>query len=724
MRPSLPLAALLFAFAAIAVTIEGCGGGTTGPVPSNKFSSASSASVNVGNSPASVSLSESSGYGANVGFPGTSDGSTGSIALNITKTLPSGVSTPASIKRKPKAIGATVTPLVYIVATASANLTFNSSPSFTFGLPAGTTLAAGSSAYVAFWDPSQSASGWVTLLGPVTVSGNTITFPAESGVLSLKAGTQYVFALFTTSQSVAATLSGPLLVVDLTQTNLPAQTPVYLYVVGSIKTNPGVSYWLKPLQAASSTSASGSTVNVPVTVATMNPGSQTPPVSGCAGNGDDTNFYSCNSNQLGSLPSPVASAINGSVGVNGNYPNAWADYTIPVTVGTKVALNLNAISQIAGLGTGTSAFSGRIYISVGTPKLPITPIAGGTYIAPAFGNQAGQPGQWTLYDWIEFSYDSGGNFNGNTTQVNQFGIPLALSGTGIPAPQTLTQTRAAILQHFVSTPAPYGGTGSNLGAVVVSTPAGSATAYPASAMYLRAIAPQTIVAVGAYPTNGALRSTFDNYVATAYTAWATTPLVTHDLSTGYYSGVVFPTTPSITQPSGYPTGSLAFYSGQFTTMSSLATAVSGGLTPAFYLVGNNANPGNQNVISSTDIWANDNSLAPGGTTPTPSPAQLNVGKMLAAAFNRGLIVNPVGNAVTTSLDDASCSGSSYVSTFYPTGGTWNPWAQYFHSISTPYQSGVSPAAGLSYAFSYDDVCSQNPTVAFQPGTVTITVGNF
>ncbi len=712
MRPTSPYAVVLVAFATIAIMIAGCGGGgTSGPIKL-----ASNSTANVGASPTNTNLSEPSGYSANVGFPSTSDGSSGSIALNLTTSLPTGVSAPASMKRKPKAIGATVVPLVYVAATSNANVNFTSSPSFTFGLPPGISLAAGSSTYVAFWDPAQSATGWVTILGPGAVSGTTATFAATPGGFSLKSGTQYVFVLFTTSSpAVVAGLSGPVLELDLTQTNLPASTPVYIYVVGIIKSNSGMSYWLKPLQSASGgTPQAGSTVNVPVVAATMNPGSQSPP-AGCTNNGDDVNFYSCNNNQLNSLPSPAATAINGTGGTSGNYPSAWADYSIPATVGTKLALNLNAISQIPGLGTGTSAFSGRIYISVGVPKMPLTALSGGSYIAPSFGNNAGQPGQYTLYDWIEFSYDSNGIFNGNTTQVNQFGIALQLSGNGVPAPQTLTQSRSTILNYVAASAPPYGGTGSALGNAVVATPAGAATAFPAIAGYLRAIAPQTIVAVGAYPSGGALAHTFDSYITAAYAAWQTTPLVTNDQGTGYYTGVVFPTTPTISPtPSGYPTGSLAFYKGQYTTMSSLVSAVTGGATPAFYLTGTGAN---QNIISSTDIWANDNSLTNGGT------AQKNVGKILAAAFNRGIVVSP-SNVVTTYLDDSTCSAAPVVNTFYPASGTWNPWAQYFHSISSPPQTGTSPSVGLSYAFSYDDVCSQNPSISFAPGTVTITVGNF
>src|SRR6185312_13714473 len=92
-----------------------------------------------------------------------------------------------------------------------------------------------------------------------------------------------------------------------------------------------------------------------------------------------------------------------------NYPSAWADYSIQVsqTAPSQISLAKINTSNIPGLGTGTSAFSGRIYVSVGIPKLPFTVTSGG-FTAPIF---TAPPGYLTLFDWIEFSYDSLGNFN-------------------------------------------------------------------------------------------------------------------------------------------------------------------------------------------------------------------------------------------------------------------------------------------------------------------------
>lgn len=247
--------------------------------------------------------------------------------------------------------------------------------------------------------------------------------------------------------------------------------------------------------------------------------------------------------------------------------------------------------------------------------------------------------------------------------------------------------------------APFGNTG-----VMVSVPAGGESAYPASVQYLRAISPVTVSGAGS-----SLNTYFDADIATAYSVWQSTPLITNDVSTGYYTGVVFPVNgPSIAPPANYPAGSIAFYAGQYKTMQDLATALntSPPPPPAFYLTGSSVN-----VVTSNDIWQCVNSLASG------SPAQKNVGKMIGAAFNRGAVVSATGSVIT-SLDDGTCSG--LVSSFYASGTTCNLWSQWFQQYNTN---------GLAYGFPYDDVCDQNPSIpplnqTLVASFIRITLGNF
>lgn len=462
------------------------------------------------------------------------------------------------------------------------------------------------------------------------------------------------------------------LIIDLTQSGLPSDTPVYIYCVGLVGST---FYYLDSSFMPQVMALSDNTI------------------------------------AAGTFPGMDQLSTEAQETLAANYPSDWADWSIQVEVGTTLVLCLGNINtdNIPGLGTGTSAFSGRVYCSIGIPKLPFTVQSLG-YTQPVFGNGTGVPGSLTLYDWIEFSYDSEGNFNGNTSQVNQFGFPLMLTGYPLngqaqPIQGVFDIPRADILNTIASGSGPFWGS-----EVVVAVPAGCEAAYPANTGYLRAISPLSISALPPSNTLSAeLNAFFDTLITTAYQGWQSTPIVVTDVSTGSYTGVVFPVQgANITAPNGYPTGSLAFYQGSFQTMSDLAQALNSTDPPAlgFYLTGSSST-----LITSNDIWQCSNSLASGGT------AQTNVGKNLGAAFNRGIVVSPDGSVVT-SLNDGTCSQA--VSTFYPEGGTFNAWAMAFH---------VWNKNGLAYGFSYDDVCDQNPTIP-PPGqslvaqAVRITLGGF
>ncbi|AET92570.1 Tat pathway signal sequence domain protein [Burkholderia sp. YI23] len=424
------------------------------------------------------------------------------------------------------------------------------------------------------------------------------------------------------------------LTLDLTQTDLPAGTSVYAYVIGETSLTSGVTqYWVDS--------------------------TGTPHVMSVADNTMAPKTFSGAS----ALPVSEAAALAET------YPLAWADYSIPLTVGSSFVLDLAKlnVTSIPGLGTGTAAFSGRIYLSVGVPKLPFTALGSSAYTAPV---TVDGPGSLTMFDWIEFSFDSEGNFNGNTTQVDQFGFPLLLNGTPGGAQQgQYNASRPAILDAVSTLPAAF--------YLPQNVPAPSA--FPAGlavngSVTLRALSPKTISAQN--QCSGSLLTYFDQTIANWYQAWTTTPLSVTDLATGTYTGIV------------QPGVGLTFYAG---------TAASG---TAAFTVGGAGTPG----ISSYDVWQCANTLATG------SDAAKNVQKMLAAAFNRGVMSN--------ALADATCKNDA--STFYqitnPNTRVFNPWAQLFHRLSTN---------SLAYAFPYDDVCDQNPSIGLT-GTqsVTITLGKF
>jgi hypothetical protein len=438
------------------------------------------------------------------------------------------------------------------------------------------------------------------------------------------------------------------LTIDLTQTDLPAGTPAYAYIIGEVQGSPNTYWWINP---------SGMPQQMQTSDATW---------------------------AAGTFPHPASTPASVVAALAVNYPLAWADYSIPLTVGQTTVLNLANINptNVPGLGTGTAAFSGRVLISAGLPNLPITPVDGG-YTAPVFSNP---PGYLTLFDWIEFSFDSEQNFNGNTTQVDQFGFELILGGAtagGPVGPQgSLTAARSIIMAAF-------GPNGFADGALPVAVPAALASGvYPGTLTHLRAISPKTLTAEPNY--SGELATWFDTAIAQLYASAATQPVVTTDTATGTWTGYV--------PPSGPNAGILTFYPCDCPTLAALAAWIAA--HPSAVPIPLTGTAPATNRILTSDVWQCANTLASGGA------AQLNIGKMIAAALNRGVM--------SDTLNDGTCAQAA--AAFYPAGGTWNGWAQYFHSVS---------ANGLAYGFPYDDVCEQNPTIQLSPAaSVSITLGRF
>ncbi len=153
------------------------------------------------------------------------------------------------------------------------------------------------------------------------------------------------------------------------------------------------------------------------------------------------------------------------IDLNNNTNGAWSDGQIYVEVlaidpnnntfswlqpnGTKTPISSadnNAANHLTHNGTNypnyaftlaqskllllPQMYSGRIYISYGSPMY-MTSIGSGTgagYAGPNAQNSS-DPNNNTHYDWYEFTYNSSGVYI-NTTQVNQFGLPLTLDVYG------------------------------------------------------------------------------------------------------------------------------------------------------------------------------------------------------------------------------------------------------------------------------------------------------
>jgi len=159
------------------------------------------------------------GYGGTLSLPGTTAGD-GPTTLGLTLANPTGTAVTSSA-RLPKAIGASLTSLVFVTITAKANLTFPTWPSFSFVLPASLGVSA-SNLYLAWYNPN--GSGWTTLAGPASAQGNnTYGFAAATGPVTFTAGTTYAFVLFSTSQVLVVPTPTP--TPTATATPIPTPTP-------------------------------------------------------------------------------------------------------------------------------------------------------------------------------------------------------------------------------------------------------------------------------------------------------------------------------------------------------------------------------------------------------------------------------------------------------------------------------------------------------------------
>lgn len=452
------------------------------------------------------------------------------------------------------------------------------------------------------------------------------------------------------------TASIPLLIdASVLATGIPENIPIYAYITGLVKVPGQVFYRYSSIS------------NKPVQMSTAD------------------NTMSVGGSGTG---------LSGTTGAT-NYPQIWADYSIPLdrTCSTVVAdlANFNTTS-ISGFGTGSAAFSGRIWISVGTPKIPFTARVGtdsspsntGAVTGYATPNPApGAVGSLCMFDWLEFSYDSTGALNINTTQVDQYGFPISMTATGagvVGGEQgVFNKSRSSILSTLA-------GQSNSLfnGSVAIPSTGVAADSYPPSANtsgILRALAPAN--------TSNAISSTYlDMPIQNALGYWSNNVLAvtcpSNALQPTYY---------------GLANGSvLNFYT---------SASIMNSSTFAFSF----------NDISTYNVLNCSGTMAGTGVSQTGlllSDLQ-NTGKAILAGFNRGVITS-----TTKLLDITQTPASAYAppisNNYQSTTIPSNTWAQKFHQFSSN---------GYAYGFSYDDVGAEQPTItATTTASLNIQLGAF
>ncbi len=295
--------------------------------------------------------------------------------------------------------------------------------------------------------------------------------------------------------------------------------------------------------------------------------------------------------------------------------------------------------------------SGRVYISLGHPMyMPITlgnPLG---YAGPNPQNVT-DPNTNTHFDWYEFTTglnaDGTPNIYINTTQVDQFGLPLLLdvwdnspeitvgSATSSHGQTGINETVAAIDQEYAAeTPADFHLT-------VVSD--------------LRIPAP----AKSTFAAGGANAAYFDSYVNSAWTYFASNPL-----------------TISLNNGSRQFTGSTTASTFVFTEKNLNNGAYVGGS----YVIGKPSTP---EILACDGVFNNDGNNGKGGPQ---ASGTLALEVQLCAAFNRHVVENP--------------SQWTTPAAYYQVAPA-NFYAQFWHNHSV---------SSLAYGFPYDDASGFSSTI--------------
>lgn len=422
----LSLAASVIALAVLAVACGGGGGGGTTPavVPTSGASTAapsaspttlpasSTVSVSAGQSATFAQISN--GYAGTITIPQASSGAGSGMTATLQSTLPSTIPAVQSIARTPRSIGVTLIPLVYVALAPSGTMTFASSLSFTFVLPNGTSLAPGSSAYVGFYDPAQGQ--WQTLLGPGTVNGQTISFGATTGSVTLTAGTTYAFVLFSTAQPIVAATASP--------TTAPTTAPT--------------------------TVATSVPTTVPTTAPTASP---TPTPSPTPITFNENVVYvgnvdaSCTSSTYVNCGVPLvqtvtASQSNGFVGPFTATSSNSSIFTA-VTPGSNGQTSIDVHGHAAGTGTlmvtgyGGATASVPVYVTTLSIAFNLNPIAGATAFGYALSGTWGSSAPF----YPSFSYPTVAS---TYSLLNTISMGLAFGNGGMVTPLLTTSVQVLV----------------------------------------------------------------------------------------------------------------------------------------------------------------------------------------------------------------------------------------------------------------------------------------
>lgn len=372
------------------------------------------------------------------------------------------------------------------------------------------------------------------------------------------------------------------------------------------------------------------------------------------------------------------------------------------TIGLTAVPTFSLAQIPGGLNlSSASTIHGRFLIGAGAA--PVAPIVNpqGAVAAANPGNPS-DPNNSIYGDFIEYTITSaamnGGqpNLNIDTSQVDAFGLPIVLqtnpADPNSPTGVGVVPSRQAVFDAFR--------------AAVAGTPFEACVSTPAVGPHgpYRVLSPQDVLQLN---PAAALSSWFNATIDAFFQQVQANP-ITLNFNNGAYTGTV---TQVNTEGHAYTVmqftgggGTVNFYYPFFTSN-----------TPAGYTPHYAAAPppswivqaGKQNVSPSEMVFANNGVFADNtGQYPQGGPlSQLlgNLENQIVSALSRGVALLPT-------------SQWTNLGAFYPTGGVWNQYAQFWHRPSIS-------IGGKAYGFPFDDQGNNSSDLSVNsPTHATFTLG--
>ena len=211
---------LIFAAAVALVACEGGAAnappfdtGSAAP-PGGPFAASSSTTLTLtpGAGPTTVPLPAGGGFSGTVTFPAPTAPVTATLTFTIQNFAPVSDGIPAAstvrIPQSMRAIQALPahSTLLYVGVTSNVDLTLPSGLSFAITVPS-RLIVPGNSYYIVYYD--RLLNDWIVYAGPASVNGNTVTFTANGGPITLKANVRSWFALITTTVPIPTPSATP-----------------------------------------------------------------------------------------------------------------------------------------------------------------------------------------------------------------------------------------------------------------------------------------------------------------------------------------------------------------------------------------------------------------------------------------------------------------------------------------------------------------------------------